>query len=206
VKLFKAEEMYDVFLGITNNHNFNGTDYSTYQTATPWINKVSSFTLTDFSSINTLEQLFVNMLDPVTGKPIMIDPKQLFVMPTLKYTARRILHGTTISTGNFATSGVPIHTESANVLDTNYRLYSSALARQRLTNSGVSASNADAYVVLGDFKKAFVYREVFGMETQEAPPQSPEEFKNDIVLQVKAREFGKACVRDPRYSVLAINA
>jgi hypothetical protein len=38
-----------------------------------------------------------------------------------------------------------------------------------------------------------------------APPLAPEEFEKDIVLQVKAREWGSMGVYDPRYVALLYN-
>ena len=193
-----------VVLGVTNNYSFNGTSYNTYLTTGLYTNTLATYTLTDWTSVNSLEQLFVNMLDPVTGQPIMIEPKQILVMPANKYNARTIINATEIrrTQPGYATSGGPVQNVSDNPLDKNYEILSSPLARKVLTDSGVSSSNTDGRVYLGDFKSAFVWREAKPLTITEAPPLNPLEFNQDIALAVKAMWMGVAGVRDPRFVAL----
>jgi hypothetical protein len=159
--------------------------------------------LTDWTTINSLEQLFVNMVDPITGYPILVEPKQMLVMPALKYQARSIVNATEVRRANpgYATSGAPIQNISENPLDRDYQIMTSPHAFKALTDSGVSASNANTRCYLGDFKKAFVWREAKPLTIVEAPPLNPLEFNQDIALAVKASWMGVAGVRDPRYVV-----
>jgi len=202
VALGREEDILKVVLGITNPHSWNGSSYNTYlSSGSNWINTVTSFSLTDWTGLNTLEQLFTKMKDPVTGKPIMIEPKQIFVMPAQKYSVRRILNATAVESGNYATSGNPSRTVSDNPLDSNYEVITSAHAFNLLTDAAignVSESNANLRVYLGDFKRAFVWREAKPLTVVEAPPQNPLEFNNDIVLSVKASLWGVAGVAEPR--------
>lgn len=203
--LAREEDILKVVLGITNPHSFNGSSYSTYQASTPWVNKTTSFSLTDWTGINTLEQLFTKMRDPVTGKPIMIEPKQIFVMPAQKYSVRRIINATEVESGNYATSGNPSRTTSSNPLDKNYEILTSAHAFNLLTDStigNVSESNANLRVYLGDFQRAFVWREAQPLKVVEAPPLNPLDFNQDIALAVKASWMGVAGVSEPRAVVL----
>jgi hypothetical protein len=142
------------------------------------------------------------MVDPVTGYPILIEPKQMLVMPALKYQARSIVNATEVQRGNYATSGEPVRTLAANPLDRDYQILTSPHALKALTDSGVTAANANGRVYLGDFKKAFVWREAKPLTVVEAPPLNPLEFNQDIALAVKASWMGVAGVRDPRYVVL----
>ena len=201
--LTKEYKILQVILGVTNNHSWNGTSYNTYLTTGAWINKLTSFSLTDWTSINSLEQLFVNMVDPVTGYPILVEPKQMLVMPALKYQARSVINATEVRRNNpgYATSGAPIQNVSDNPLDRDYQIMTSPHALKALTDSGVSASNANTRVYLGDFQKAFVWREAKPLTVVEAPPLNPLEFNQDIALAVKASWMGVAGVRDPRYVV-----
>lgn len=199
--LAREEDILKVVLGITNPHSFNGSAYNTYQASTPWINTVTSFSLTDWTGINTLEQLFTKMKDPVTGKPIQIEPKQIFVMPAQKYSVRRIINATEVESGNYATSGNPSRTVSNNPLDKNYEILTSAHAFNLLTDStigNVSESNANLRVYLGDFQRAFVWREAQPLKVVEAPPLNPADFNQDIALSVKASWMGVAGVSEPR--------
>jgi len=200
----KEYKILQVVLGITNNHNWNGNSLNTYLTTGSWINKLTGYSLSDWTSVNTLEQLFVNMTDPVSGYPIMVEPKQMLVMPALKYTARNILNATEVrqTAPGYATTGDPKQTVSANPLDQNYQILTSPHALKALVDSGVTAVNANRRVYLGDFKKAFVWREAKPLTIVEAPAGNPLEFNQDIAMAIKASWMGVAGVRDPRYVVL----
>lgn len=203
--LAREERILKVVLGLTNNHKWNGSSYNTYLSSGAWVNTVGNFVLKDWTSVNTLEQLFTNMLDPNTGKNILIEPKQMLVMPSNKYRAIRAFSATSTRSGDFATSGNPDQIEAPNPLDKDYQILTSPHARRLLTESGVSASIADSYVFLGDFKKSFIWREAKPLTVVEAPAQNPREFEQDIALAVKASLMGVACVRDPRYVVFGVN-
>lgn len=206
-----------VFLGMVNNHSWNGTTYNTYLTSGAWANALTNFTLTDYRSINTLEQLFVGMTDPVTGIPIKISPKNFFVMPTARYTAKRILNATMTRSGNEA-SDTGVLFEAGNPLDTDYSLLTSVNARNLaingLTNNGIAeasaavsnAAQADSMVLIGDFKKAFRWRQAKPPQFSQMPPNSTPEFTQDVILGVKSMVWGVACVKDPRFVVRAYNS
>lgn len=201
----REERILKMVLGITNAHKWNGSSYNTYLTSGAWINKIETFTLTDWTSINSMEQLFAQMVDPNTGKNILVEPKQLLVMPAQKYRAKKVFSATSVKSGNFATSGNPEHIEGPNPLDNDYQVMTSPHARRLLIESGVSASLADSYVLLGDFKKTFIWREAKPLTVVEAPANNPREFEQDIALAVKASLMGVAAVRDPRFVVLGYN-
>jgi hypothetical protein len=212
----KEEMILSTVMGLINSHKWNGTTYNTYQTTTPWVNVISGSTLTDWTSLEAMEQLLAEMTDPVTGKPIEIDAQQLLVMPRKFYTARQILHATEVRKGDGASNTQATYSESP--LDTMYPILMSKYAYKLLTSTaapagwsnhiGAGSFNATAakeYCFLGDFQKAFVWRQAMPLEVITAPPMMPEDFHQDIVLQVKTREFGVAGVRDPRYVVKLYN-
>jgi hypothetical protein len=208
VGLWVEKKKLRVALGLDNNHVWNGTSYDTYQAATPWINSVTNFSLTNWTSIQTLELMFSKMLDPVLAEPIDIDGAQMLTVPSLRYTAKRIQNATETRDGDI-TTGSGHQTISGNPLDGFSLLTSKHLRRQALTYGAATFdtdAKADSLVLYGDFKKAFYWREVFPMQTVQAPPQNPAEFEQDIVLRVKANVFGVAGVWDPRYVIRAYNA
>ena len=216
----REERILNTVLGLTGSYVYGtaaGAEatLNTYSTSAQagmtfgFINKVASYALSNFASINTLEQLFYQMKDPNTGKPIDIfgPGMQMLVMPFQKYTASRILNpATTTKNGPFATSGDVEQLESPNPLDTNYGLLTSAHARNLLVTSGVAAATADKYVYLGNFKKAFVWREAKPMEVVQAPANNWAEFNQDIAVAIKASWWGSAGVTDPRYVVQGLPA
>ena len=212
-------------LGLTNNYTFSrdggaATTYATYQETLVtgrWVNHLDSQTLNNWEDLNAVQQLFNEMRDPVTGEPIEIDANTLVVMPQLLMTANHILHSTQIrrgdggvadATATYAPSGV----KQYNVLTSKY-LYklastqaSGAWTQQdNSTTQSVTAAQAAQMWFVGDLPKAFYYREVYPLEVIQAPPLNPLDFDKDIVLSVKAREYGAAGVRDPRYVVRCTN-
>jgi hypothetical protein len=209
VGLWVEKKRLRVALGLDNNHVWNGTSYNTYQAATPWINSKTDFTLTDWKSIQTLELMFSKILDPVLNEPIEIEGAQWLTVPSLRYTAKRILNATEVRSGDI-TTGTGDQLVSANPLDGSYQLLTSKhMRRQALTYGSATwdtEPKADTINLFGDFKKAFYWREVFPMQTVQAPPMNQAEFEQDIVLRVKANVFGVAGVWDPRYVIRAYNA
>lgn len=209
VGLWVEKKKMRVALGLDNNHIWNGTSYNTYQASTPWVNSKTDFTLTDWTSINTLELMFSKMLDPVLNEPIEIEGAGILTVPALRYTGKRILNATEVRSGDI-TTGAGNQMVSESPLDGNYNLLTSKhLRRQALTyGSGTFTTEpiADSLVIMGDFKKALYWREVFPMRTVQAPAQNQREFEQDIVYSVKANVFGVAGVYDPRYIIRAYNS
>lgn len=198
----KEKRVLDVVLGITNNYKWKGTSYNTYLTSGNWINAVASITITDWNSIDTAEQLFTDMTEPVTGEPIVITPDTILHMPAKKHLFRQIVRASSLE---LRTQSSAQGTWGANTVD-NYTLMSSKFAYARLLASGVSAANAKLYWYLGSFKKAFAYMQNWPIEVVQAPDNSEPEFTQDIVLRWKASERGAAAVKDPRYVVKVYNA
>ena len=51
----------------------------------------------------------------------------------------------------------------------------------------------------GDFAKAILYKEAFGVEVTQAAPNNQEEFYRDIMQGWKFVEMGVPAIRNPRY-------
>ena len=215
IAISKEKRILAVVLGLVNNHSWNGTTYNTYQTATPWIKNVTGVKIPDGTQINTIEQLFAIMIDPVTNEVIQVNPTAILVMPPNKYNVKRALHATETRTGFFATSGTdPANATviAPNPLDKEYPVVVSKHGYNLLQTAvaagggGVSATNAAEYAVLADFPKAFVYRQVYPLRVVEAPPLNPLDFLQDIAVAIKGGEYGVQAVRDPRFAALSINS
>lgn len=199
-----------VISGIENSYNFNGTTYNTYLSSGSWVNLQTGFTFVDWNSINIIEQLFYGITDPYTGLPIDVEVQDILVTPALKYPMMRVLNATEIRSGTSNTNDNV--TISKNVIDTNYNLYVSKLFKTTLVNgySGApisyTAAKANTVVIAGNFKRAFGWLEVRPLEVIDEPTNAPASFEQDIVFRKKARAWGKAFVRDPRYAQLAYNS
>ncbi len=216
VRMIKEEMILQTVLGLVDTYKFNSTTAAaTYQATTPYINKKSGSALTDADSINVAEQLLAEMVDPVTGKPIRVRPNALLVMPFNYRKMRRVMGASGLRVGDGASATLATYTPD--YLDNDYPVLQTrwgyhllldptAPVGNNLPGGGLTATNAREYWLLGDFKKAFIWRQAAPFQTFVAPPLAPEEFEKDIVLQVKAREWGSMGVYDPRYVALLYNA
>jgi len=200
----KEKRCLRVFLGLVNNYKLNGTAYNTYLTTT-WTNQQASTPLLDFSSINQAYILASQILDPDTNNPIDIMLKDLFVMPALVMTAKRITSATQVRSVDpgFATTLDPNMTLSASPLPDPLSIFTSPIAYQLAYNAATSqnstyAAYVNAYWWIGDFKKAFAYVQNWPLTVVQAPANSIKEFEQDIVTRFKASERGVAAVIEPR--------
>jgi hypothetical protein len=195
--LNKEKRLIDVLVGVTNNFKWRGTSFNTYQTATPWINVISSNELVDWTDVDAAEQLFADMLDPNTGEPILIDARHVLVMPAYRHAAHRIFNALDI---DYTGTGAATTTRAANPLS-HYTMHVSRLAYRRIIASGESAANAKKWWFLGDFRRAFAYMENWPITVTQSPMNSEADFNQDIVVRFKASERGAAAVLDPRFVV-----
>ncbi|MGE3406811.1 MAG: hypothetical protein AB7I37_08360 [Pirellulales bacterium] len=195
--LNKEKRLLDLVIGVTNNYKWRGTDYNTYQAATPWINVKASNELVDWTDVDAAEQLFADILDPHTGEPVLVQPDTVLVMPAYRHAAHRVFNAPEI---RYTASGAATTTLAANPLG-NYRVHESRLAYRRIVASGVAAATAQKYWFMGDFKKAFAYMENWPITVAQSPQNSEAEFNQDIVVRFKASERGAAAVMNPRYVV-----
>jgi hypothetical protein len=195
--LNKEKRLIDLVIGATNNYNWKGTTYNTYQTSGAWINSLSSNELVDWTNVDAAEQLLADILDPNTGEPVLVRGTTVLVMPAYRHAAHRVFDAVQIT---FGASDSDTATLAANPL-TGYHVYDSRLAHRRIVASGVAAADAKKWWFMGDFRRAFAYMENWPITVTQAPLGSEAEFNNDIMLRFKASERGAAAVLNPRYAV-----
>lgn len=174
--LHKEKQLIDLLIGQTNNYEWKGTTYDTYQTTTPWINAISGNELVDWTDINAAKELFADLLDPDTGE--IVQANTVLVMPAYRHVAHRI----------------------CNLLG-NFRVIDSRLAYRRIIASGETATDAKKWWFIGNFKKAFTYVENWPITVVQPPAGSETELNRDIVLRFKASERGAAAMVNPRYII-----
>lgn len=197
----------DTFLGVNNTYTYGGTNYNTYITSGNWINKVTGNTLVDWTQIDVANQLFTGMTDQETGQPIMVVPKDLFVMPAKFWTARGISRYT--QNVRFTNSGAE-RGDGPNILSENgrnlnpigYDTYPYAMKRATdASGLNLSASNAKVLWWLGDFKKTFGYISNMPPTVIRANPSDYEMADRGLVFSLFADEMGVPCVLEPRQTV-----
>lgn len=208
VALSKEYQILNVVLGYVNNYVFNGNSINTYNVSpnANFVNKITSFSLNDWTDINTLEQTVLNQVDPVSGQPIeLLDKKQVLVVPQSVYKLRTILNSQMVRSGPFAASGDPIGTYAKNPLEAGeYELLSSIYVQKVLSDNGMSYSDAANFVLFGDIKRAFMFREARPLEVVSLPQPSTFSFENDIVMSIRALYMGSCGVYEPRAVALGV--
>lgn len=198
--LNKEKRLLDLIVGSTNNYKWRGTNYDTYQASAPWVNVKSGNELVDWTSVDSSEQLFAEMLDPHTGEPILIDARTVLVTPAYQHAAARIFNATDVQTVDNRAAAQTVRTSYANPL-TGYSFAASRLLYRRIVASGVSEVHARQWWFHGDFSRAFAYMENWPITVTQAPQNSEAEFNQDVVARYKASERGAAAVLNPRYVV-----
>lgn len=196
--LNKEKRVLDNAFGVTNTYKRNGTALNTYLTTGAYVNS-SSNTLTDWTNVQAAELLFDAITDPNTGEPITWQGEMVLIVPTaLRRTAHRIVHMTQIrfndgASGTTAYYGQnPLQNQGNNInLSGQITVLSTPYVKSR--------SGSATTWFYGRPKDAFVYNQVWDIETSQAPTGAPAQFERDIELQFKASEFGVAGTMEPRY-------
>jgi hypothetical protein len=211
VGLRREEAILSVVMGITNNFTWKDTTYNTYLTSGNWVNTRSGVDTTAGTftgdQVFKQQQLFTEILDPYTSKPILIDYAKMKIlhMPQAGYAFRSAINATTIRTGQIS-NNPSINSEAPNPLEMSGGLLTSQYAFNLLTTTGgISTTNAKHYWWLGDFARSFCYREWIAPTFVAAPPNNEAEFTQDIALRVKAFEAGVAGVLEPRFTSKCYN-
>jgi hypothetical protein len=194
--LNKERRILEMILGITNTYKYNGTPRNTYYPgggSSPWKNLLSGNELLNWGSIESAENVFGDMLDPITGAPILIEPNAVMVMPAKRHLAHRLFYASSISYEEGST------TSAVRNPFAKYRLVASRLAYQRLVSQGIASPEKVWFI--GNFHKAFAYMENWGITVTKSLPGSESDFSQDVVVRFKASERGTPAVLDPRYIV-----
>lgn len=160
--------------------------YRLVGTATsPTVNQLAGNALVDWTDIDNVLQVFAAMNDE-NGDPIVVFPKTILVPSALLMVAKRIVGATEIRTGLTTATETTLW---ANPM-TGYQVVSSPLLDR--------ISQTDWY--LGDFKKQFVWHQVWPLQVMRTTLQE-EKHLRDIVFSLKVRYFGGAASIDDKYVV-----
>lgn len=203
----QEKDIADCVLGVVNSYNRNGTSYNTYQTASPWINDHAN-PFSDETDIDDARQLFVGMTDPESGKEILVNAYTILCMPARELKFRDQLMKTAVQIGTQLNSNFPSrYAMTASQINTvgggSYTLQPlSAIWYNRATSAdglNLSASAAKEYWWLGDFQRAFQWRENWPLTPWIAAANELVMKDQGLVMVAGANYRGKAYVREPRY-------
>lgn len=150
----------------------------------PTINQIAANALVDWTDVDNVMQIFAAMNDE-QGDPIVVMPKIVLVPSALYAVAKRVMTATEVRTG--PTTGVEL------------AIWNRPFSYQVLTSPLLDRISATDWY-LGDFKKQFVWQEVWPLQILRTT--LPEEkHLRDIVFSVKVRYFGGAAAIDDKYVV-----
>lgn len=165
-----------------------------YTTALPLVDWLTFDKIDQFHSMSITDDRQMGV-----AQPILWNPTTLLVPPGMKATALRIINATEV---RVTTTGVVTgdnRTTFTNPAQGAYTVVSSPL----LLRLGI-ADAATAYYY-GNFKKQFVWREIWPIQTFSQGRDSDEAFERDVVSRFKVRYFGGLNALDHRW-VLKIKA
>jgi hypothetical protein len=161
--------------------------------------------LVDLSDIREMDETFNQVSDPDINEPLLIEPTTLLCGRDLSWQARNIIRATEVREGDITAAATPQTMHTGNRLPFNLDIVRSEhLTRRIIARNGegglVAANRAAAlpYWWFGNFKKAFLYKEIWAMTTEQAPANNMAQFESDVWYQIKVSEKGVACVREPR--------
>ncbi len=190
----------DCVLGITNTYSRDGKTANTYlDTAGDLpVNYVNSSLneLTNYASIDAGIQVLEGNTDPGTGFEITVPAPQLLVMPQSEMNMVSILYPEFIRRSS--DSGLTLTQTPKSLVRNVTPVVLTRIWYNRLIAASVSAANAKARWYLGDFKKAFGYRQLVPFQVNSAPLSS-DDVRQDIVGVWVAREMGVPYTNEPRY-------
>lgn len=207
----KDTRCWNVILGIANNFNYMGQAFNTYNataldaTATATTSRlltivpqnIHGWPLNTWRDIDRADRLFDRMVNPDNGEPIEIGGTTLIVMPAAYMRARSIITATEERT----VQGIDTRIHANPV--SGYTLAPPSRRARQILNATGDYGDPDGVWLMGDFKKAFVYRENWPLTVLQAPLNSEAEFEQDIVTRYKASERGGAWVKRPHHVVIS---
>ncbi|MBX3437577.1 MAG: hypothetical protein KF861_08815 [Planctomycetaceae bacterium] len=166
-QLYKTNGSYRNWSGVGN------TTSTGFTTAVPLVD----WTDVEFALRYRATQVIDDRVDG-TPRPVVIPARQVLVPEALRGTARSIVHSTEIT----VTSG-DNSTRFANPVHGQLEVLSSPF----IDEQGGQAVN-DWFI--GDFRRQFLWTEIWPLQTFLQRAESESAFERDVVLRVKARYFG----------------
>lgn len=145
-------------------------------------------TLADETDLDAAMVLFSAMTDE-QGNPLMAFPDTLLTAQSLMGVAAKI-----VASGQSVAANAPAGVK--NIWDRTKSLYSPFVDQKMGTT----------YWYFGNFKKQFIYTDVFPLQTWLAKPGNYQEFERDVAFRYKARVMGGCGAISNRYVVRSTGA
>lgn len=209
-----------VVLGVTNNYTRNGVNTNTYLTSGAYANSLTDFVLTNGpKEIDRLLQLAAVQAHPIHGREIEFNPTAILIPNAGAFNTRHQTNlaeyvepvGTQTSTPNVMGKSVgnPLGQNFPIMIEKSIQRIGVAGASAEEPGLGLTAAKTKTLFIVADFQRAFKWRMVEPFSVFETGDLSndywPPAFFQDVVWACKARSWGAAFVREPRYAYRGYN-
>lgn len=161
-----------------NVYRPSGTATALYSAGNNNVKSINA--LEDWTDLDAAYSQFINMRDEA-GEPLYVEPTVLLVPVALRGTGNRIVNATEYDTGNMKVGNSYSHLKA-------------------LASPYLDAQSASTWYV-GDFKRQFIWQEVWPVQVLRARQDAGEAFERDIVARFKARYLGGIAALDYRYVI-----
>jgi len=196
-RLDREKTILRAVLGVDTSYFPSDAGTSLYSSGTP--QHVPSNALSDWKNLEAIENSLADTVDE-QGEQIIITPKILLVPQALKMTAKNIINATEIrEKEDSAGATTKRETVSANPVQGAYEIVSSPLIHAIQEAAGTSSSIAKSNYWLGDFKKQFVWKELWPIQVLRNKEGNINSFEKDVVAEFKVRYIGGIYAKDDKY-------
>lgn len=206
----REKSILDVVIGGVNPYVRKKIARNTYANiaGTSFFDNIITDQLVDHSDVQAAAVLFYSMRDPNTGEPLGHAPTTFLCCPDLMWTARPVFRDTSVELIDRAVAAGQVGSIGANRVPWNLELLTNEWVTIRLIaqngNGGLTSGTRDlatAHWFLGRPKDAFVWKEIWPLDVQEAPTNNEAMFTSDVWARFKVSYKGVAGVREPRMMV-----
>ena len=205
--LRKEKDILRVVIGGVNPYIRKGEARNTYASTGMGFDNDGTPNLVNYTDIQEQDELFHAIREPNTNEPLGFRPTTIVCSPQLAWTARHVVRDTQVRLGLIDTAP-GIQSIGANRIPYNLDILSNEFLVDAImdtaANGGLAvAARADAnlYWWLGNPRAAFVWKEIWGLTTEEAPVNNEAQFSQDVWFRVKVSYKGCPGVREPRVMV-----
>jgi len=161
--------------------------------------------LTDLTDIRLLDEQFNAISDPDINEPLNTTPTTILCGRDLSWQAKSIVSNIQVRDGDITNAPAIQGINSGNRLPFDLEIIRSEHLIRRLmarTGEGGLTSGtralANAHWFFGNFKKAFKYKEIWGIFSEQAPMNNEAQFTSDVWFRLKVGEYGVPAAVEPR--------
>jgi len=202
----REKSILDTFIGAVNPYEYKSETRITYHDTAMGFDNIATDTLQNHTDIENVSQMFLRMRDPSTGEPLGHRPTTIVVAPQLEWTARRIIQTAGLNVGDI-TAAPGIQTAGQNLIPwpleilSNDWLWNRLLAADGVSGLDTDGAKAAAFWFLGRPREAFVWKEIWSTQVEEAGVNNEAQFTQDIWFRFKIGYKGVPGVVEPRLMV-----